>query len=188
MATVYLVAVIGAGFALLALFNLSFPRIRGAVRSDSTRTEAARSWGSPVGEAPNRRVLLVGRASKDTETDVASLRAAGYDVRSCEGPEGSFETFPYGGCLLLNEDQCPLVSGADAIAFELELESGAARSVLRGYRATRPDTPVCVRTSDREAQWYADLLGDCRVAAGGRDGELVGLVENALDAQGRQVS
>ena len=121
MAAAYLLlALVGGGFVLLALLNLSFPRARGPVRLGSTRAEAARSWRSPDGETAKRRVLLVRRASRDRRADEVLLREAGYDVRSCAGPEGSIETFPYGGCLLLNEEQCPLVSGTDAIVFGLE--------------------------------------------------------------------
>jgi hypothetical protein len=187
-AAYFLLALVGGGFVLLALLNLSFPRVRGPARLGSTRAEAVRSWRSPDGETAKGRVLLVGRPSRDRRMDEVLLREAGYHVQSCAGPEGSVETFPYGGCLLLNEEQCPLSSGADAIVFGLELDGGAARSVLRGYRATRPDIPLCVRTSERESQWYAELLRDCRVARVGREDDLVGLVEDALGAERTRVS
>jgi len=181
MAAAYLLlALVGGGFVLLALLNLSFPRARGPVRLGSTRAEAARSWRSPDGETAKRRVLLVRRASRDRRADEVLLREAGYDVRSCAGPEGSIETFPYGGCLLLNEEQCPLVSGTDAIVFGLELDGGAARSVLRGYRRTLPDTPLWVRTSDRESEWYAPLLRDCQVGHGASREDVVAAVDRAL--------
>src|SRR6266571_8508445 len=109
-ATYILVALVGGGVPL-ALLTLSFPQARGPARAASTHTEATRAWRSRDGGATKRKVLLVGRATKDRRTDEGLLRAAGYDVRSCAGPEGSWEMFPYGGCLLLNEEQCPLATG-----------------------------------------------------------------------------
>ena len=187
MAAVILLALVGGG-VLLALLTLSFPRVRGPVRPSSTRAEATQAWRSPDGRTAKRKVLLIGRPGKDRGTDEGLLRAAGYDVRSCAGPEGSPGTFPYGGCLLLNEEQCPLASGTDAIVFGLPLDSLAARSVLRGYRTTRPDIPLYVRTSDRESQWFANLLRECRVARRGQKDELVGLIREALDAERTEVS
>jgi hypothetical protein len=187
MAAAFIVLALGGGGVLLALLALSFPRALGQGRATSTRAEATQAWRSDGGPT-KRRVLLVGRPSKDRRADEDLLRAVGYDVRSCAGPEGSWETFPYGGCLLLNEEQCPLASGTDAIVFGLPLDSLAARTVLRGYRATRPDTPVYVRTSERESQWFANLLRDCRVAGRGQEDELVRLVDNALDAERTPVS
>lgn len=186
-AALFLLALVG-GAVVFALLTLSFPQVRGSGRLASTRAEAAQSWRSQDGGSSSRRVLLVGRPSGDRRSEEASLRAAGYDVRTCAGPEGSVETFPYGGCLLLDEEECPLASGTDAIVFGLELDSGAARSVLRGYRAARPGIPLCVRTSDRESQWYANLLRDCRVAPGGQGDVVVGLVEEGLGAERARVS
>jgi hypothetical protein len=187
-AAFFLLALVGGAFVCFALLTLSFPKVARPGRLASTRAEAAQSWRSQDGGSASRRVLLVGRPSGDRRTEEAGLRAAGYDVRTCAGPEGSVETFPYGGCLLLDEEECPLASGTDAIVFGLELDSGAARSVLRGYRATRPDIPLCVRTSDRESQWYANLLSECRVAPGGQGDVIVGLVDDALDAERARVS
>jgi hypothetical protein len=187
MAT-YLVMALAGGSVLLVLLSLSLPRAQRPARATSTRAEAARSWRSRDDGPLKRKVLVIGRANQDRRTDEGLLRAAGYDVRSCAGPEGSWETFPYGGCLLLNEEQCPLASGPDAIVFALPLDSLAARTVLRGYRTTYPNTPLFVRTSDRESQWFANLLRDCRVAGRGQEDELVGLVGNAIDAERTGVS
>jgi hypothetical protein len=173
-------ALTAGGLVFLALLNLSFPQPRGPARALSTRREAARFWRSKDGEPAARRVLLVGPSGNEERTNETLLREAGYDVRSCAGPDGMLESFPYGGCLILNDEQCPLASGADAIVFGLELDNGAARSVLRGYRRLHPNTPVCVRTSDRESEWYAHLLRDCRVEHGGWKEDVVVGVEHAL--------
>src|SRR5438093_1423534 len=100
MAAVIMLALVGGG-VLLALLTLSFRRAGGPARASSTRAEATEAWRSRDGGTTKRKVLLIGRANKDRRTDEGLLRAAGYDVRSCAGPEGSRETFPYGGCLLL---------------------------------------------------------------------------------------
>jgi hypothetical protein len=179
-------ALVAGGLVMLALFNLSVPRAEGPARADSTRREAARSWrpqnGEPAGPA-GRKVLLVGRSSTEGRENERLLREAGYDVRSCAGPEGATESFPYGGCLILNDEQCPLAARADAIVFGMELDSGAARSVLRGYRRIHPGTPVCVRTSDRESEWYARLLRDVRVDHGQSKEDIVAAVEHAVAAR-----
>jgi len=179
--TFVLLALAAGGFVLLALLNVSFPEHRGPARALSARREAARSWRSQNGGEPaGPRVLLVGRSTRERRADEGSLRAAGYDVRTCAGPDGALESFPYGGCLILNEEQCPLASGADAIVFGLELDNGASRAVLRGYRRLHPDIPLSVRTSDRESEWYAHLLRDCHVEHGKSQEDVVAGVEHVL--------
>ena len=112
MGTAYvLVALVGGGFLLHALANLSNPQARGPTGSIPLRAEAAPSWPSRKGGEGRPRVLMVGRSSKHGRRTEDLLRRAGYEVRACAGPEGSLETFPYGGCGLLNEGDRGLANG-----------------------------------------------------------------------------
>ena len=179
MRTAYLLVALGGGVVVfLALLTISFPQVLGQRRSTSTRAEAARAWPGVADGSGKKRVLVVERSGKEQRAVEDRLRAAGYAVISCVGPEGSPETFPYGGCLILNDGRCSLSSGADAIVFGLDLDYGAARALLREYGSTH--TPMVVRSSDRQAEWYADLLRDFQVTRSATDESLVRAVGEAL--------
>jgi hypothetical protein len=178
----FLVSLAGVG-VLLSLLTLSSP----GAPEPPAGPDAAGALGSPPSGAdgPKKRsVLVVGRPGKDRRADELLLREAGYGVRSCAGPEGALETFPYGQCRILNEGLCALAAGTDAIVFGLPLDTLAARSVLRGYRKTYPETPIFVRTSDRESEWFAKLLRDCQVSPRGYQDDLAAAIGVAIDSGG----
>jgi hypothetical protein len=171
---------VGVFFSLLTLRSPDVPEPPGGSGAAGTLG----SGPSGAGRAEKQSVLVVGRPGKDRRADELLLRQAGYDVRSCAGPEGALETFPYGQCRILNDRLCALAAGTDAIVFGLPLDTLAARSVLRGYRKTYPDTPIFVRTSDRESEWFAKLLRDCQVSQRGLEDDLAAAIGDRIDAGG----
>ncbi len=156
-----------------------------------TRRRSGAAWASP--EAPawgtaegtgRRRVLLVEPHGAGPRSEETNLRAAGYDVATCPGPIGGPDRFPFGECPMLHGKACSLVEQADAVVFGLELDDPASRRLLRAYRERRPAMALCVCTSDREADWFGDLLAGSEVLASSSHDDLPARLDRALTPTG----
>lgn len=92
-----------------------------------------------------------------------TLQRAGYETRSCAGPSGSRDAFPYGRCPLVENGGCALADGADVIVFGLGLSTRDGRAVLGGLRSLVPLTPVCIDAPEPEVSRNTSLVAGCTV-------------------------
>jgi hypothetical protein len=91
------------------------------------------------------------------EFDRAALERMGHPVHTCHGPGDA-------ACPLLTGAGCPLFEDAHGIVFKLDLGVAQHREILRRYRQLgRPDMPIRVLVSDRDAERFGDLLRDVEI-------------------------
>jgi CheY-like chemotaxis protein len=95
-----------------------------------------RAWNSPAGAAHRPRILIEDDRPALAISDFSLFQQAGFDVAFCSGP-GPDEA----ACPLLRGQECPALSGADAVLHGLDARLGVARSIRRAL----PGTPVVVR-------------------------------------------
>lgn len=104
------------------------------------------------------RVIVESRDFPRAEAQAAALLSAGMDPVVCTGP-----TADGGGCPLLTDEPCPVVIGADAVVFDLDLERAEDRDVLRSLVVERPGLPIITEQDVGQARRHADVLGGCTV-------------------------
>ncbi|HEY7025542.1 MAG TPA: hypothetical protein VH371_11345 [Candidatus Limnocylindrales bacterium] len=115
---------------------------------------------------------------------VAALRAAGYEVELCGGPE---ET----PCPVRAGLPCPLADRADVLVYDAWLVGGgnAARDLVADVRETYPDLPIVLTSVEPGIDWV-EVEGPHRVtpiAGQPSPDELREAVGSALADQGMAV-
>lgn len=134
------------------------------------------------GETRAPRILIENRDTAMVWADERVLRRVGYETRSCPGPAGPRDAFPFGGCQLVERGTCPLAEGADAIVFGLGLGHPQGQRVLGALRFHIPATPVCIDASAAECSKDPGLAIGCALIPFPDRGEgLVSAVRGALD-------
>ena len=93
-----------------------------------------RAWYSG-GSAHRPRVLVESDSPALAISDFSKFQEAGFDVAFCSGPGCTPEA-----CPLLQDEECDVLAGADAVLHGLDRELGIAAAIRR----KRPDIPVLV--------------------------------------------
>jgi hypothetical protein len=130
------------------------------------------------------RAVVVNRDREIAEQHADALRAVGYEVELCGGPQQD-------PCPVLGGLPCPLADRADVLVYDAWVVGGgaAARSLVAEVRETYPDLPI-VMTSVDTALAYIDTEGPHRVLpmpGHPSADELRTAVETALADQGMAV-
>jgi hypothetical protein len=113
-----------------------------------------------------------------------ALRAAGYTVELCGGPE-------HDPCPVMGNLPCPLVDRADVLIYDAWVGGGGdySRALVAEVRETYPDLPVVLTSVDPTSSWV-ETEGPRRVTplrARPSGAELLAAVETALSDQGLAV-
>ncbi len=88
-----------------------------------------------------------------------ALEAAGYGVTYCPGPSA----LAGGICPAVDGVGCPLVAGADAVLYDLDLDDPHSRDVLIRLRHGYPDTQIVVEVPGDVVRENPELLQGCHV-------------------------
>lgn len=104
------------------------------------------------------RVILESRDFPRAAALAAALVDAGMDPVVCTGP-----TADGGGCPLLTDEPCPVVIGADAVVFDLDLDRAEDRDVLRSLVVERAGLPIITEQDVDQARRHPEVLGGCTV-------------------------
>ena len=117
-------------------------------------------------------------------TQADALRAAGYEVEVCGGPQQE-------PCPVLGSLPCPLVDRADVLVYDAWAAGGseAGQRLVTEVRETYPDLPVVLTSVDHRLDWVA-TEGPDRVTplpAHASPEDLLAAVEAALADQGMAV-
>ncbi len=80
------------------------------------------------------------------------------DVTVCGGPMCTGEP-----CPVARGEPCPKAADADVVVTGLGLDTEYGRSILRGLRASYPDTPLVVPVWPADTRRHAELLEGCRL-------------------------
>lgn len=113
-----------------------------------------------------------------------ALRAAGYTVELCGGPQQE-------PCPVTGDLPCPLVDRADVLVYDAWVAGGAdaGRQLIAELRETYPDLPVVLTSVGQGLDWV-ETEGPHRVTPLADDpspAELKAAVESALADQGMAV-
>lgn len=130
------------------------------------------------------RAVVVNRDPRIAAKHADTLRAAGYVVELCGGPQQE-------PCPVLSNLPCPLVDRADVLIYDAWVAGGgdSGRGLVAEVRETYPDLPIVLTSVDRSLAWVetdgphrvTPLVGDPSPA------ELQTAVEAALADQGMAV-
>lgn len=120
--------------------------------SEQSAEEAMRFTDRPI------RVLVENADPAELWADERILRRAGFEVGTCQGPEGPADAFPFGRCMLAAEGRCPLVDEADVVVFGLHLTHPSSREVLQAHRRRHHDKPTCIEATSLELRRMSDLV------------------------------
>lgn len=113
-------------------------------RTDPETAAGPPAWGPEAGP----RVLLEHRDVVVQDVLREALEGAGFDVRTCGGPEGR-------GCPVLRQEPCPAVEEADVVVSGL-VGTTLGRVIARRVRRRHPDRPLLVEATE----WLGEQLGD----------------------------
>lgn len=101
-------------------------------------------------------ILDVNPSSGDIAWEEDFMKKLELHVLLCAGPETR------GGCPILEGKDCSLMSQADGILFQLDLDQPQHRLILSRY-VELLDIPIRVVVTEEQAARYADLLRDVEV-------------------------
>ncbi|MBA3875743.1 MAG: hypothetical protein C0498_02195 [Anaerolinea sp.] len=130
------------------------------------------------------RAVVVNRDPGRAERQAQALRAAGYEVELCGGPQLT-------ECPILDSFPCPLVDRADVLIYDAWVagSSDGGRQLISDLRETYVDLPVVLTSVDRTLAWV-ETEGPHRVTplvGEPTPDELRAAVEAALADQGMAV-
>ena len=130
------------------------------------------------------RAVVVDRDPRRAARHAATLRAAGYIVETCGGPQQD-------PCPVLESLPCPLVDRADVLVYDAWVAGGsdAGRTLIAEVRDTYADLPVVLTSVDGSLDWV-ETEGPHRVTplvGEPTPEELTTAVEMALGDQGMAV-
>lgn len=124
------------------------------------------------------RVVVEDRDLVSRRTLERRLRAEGYDVVGCCGPESLSRR----RCPLEEGGTCAAIAEADVVVTALRSDTDRQPRVLAGIREQHPDLPVVVRAPAPVAHRLRDLLDGCSVQ--GPADDVAAEVAATLDARG----
>jgi CheY-like chemotaxis protein len=142
----------------------------------------------PLRKTPDRgpmvRAVVVNHDPELAGQQTEVLRAAGYLVESCGGPQQQ-------PCPVLDSLPCPLVDRADVLVYDAWIAgtSDGGRRLVADLRETYADLPVVLTSVDRRLDWI-ETEGPHRVTplvGKPTPEELLAAVEAALADQGMAV-
>lgn len=130
------------------------------------------------------RAVVVNHDARLAEEHAAALRAAGYQVETCGGPDQD-------PCPVLAGLPCPLADRADVLVYDAWVAGGAAaaRDLVTEVRETYPDLPIVLTSVEPGVDWV-EVEGPHRVtpiAGQPSPDELCEAVGSALSDQGMAV-
>ncbi len=130
------------------------------------------------------RAVVVNADPHKAERQAEVLRAAGYEVELCGGPQ-------HEPCPVLDSLPCPLVDRADVLIYDAWIagSSDGGRRLIADLRETYADLPVVLTSVDRSLDWV-ETEGPHRVTplvGEPTPEELRAAVEAALADQGMAV-
>lgn len=130
------------------------------------------------------KAVVVNHDLRLAEQHADALRAAGYQVELCGGPEDS-------PCPVLVGLPCPLADRADVLVYDAWVVGGidAARDLVADVRETYPDLPIVLTSVEPGIDWV-EVEGPHRVtpiAGQPSPDELREAVGEALADQGMAV-
>jgi hypothetical protein len=130
------------------------------------------------------RAVVVNADPHQAEQQAEALRAAGYEVELCGGPQQE-------PCPVVGNLPCPLVDRADVLVYDAWIagSSDGGRELVAGLRETYVDLPVVLTSADRGLEWV-ETEGPHRVTplvGEPTPEELRAAVEAALGDQGMAV-
>jgi DNA-binding NtrC family response regulator len=130
------------------------------------------------------RAVVVSQDPEVATKRAAALRAAGFVVETCGGPQQE-------PCPVLGSLPCPLVDRADVLIYDAWVagSSEAGRQLVAEVRETYPDLPVVLTSVDARLDWV-ETEGPSRVTPLPGDPsaeQLLAAVEAALSDQGMAV-
>src|SRR3972149_6675676 len=96
---------------------------------------------------PMVRAVVVNRDQGLAGQQAEALRAAGYEVELCGGPQ-------HEPCPVLDSLPCPLVDRADVLVYDAWIagSSDGARQLIARHRGTYVDLPVVRGEDDRQVR------------------------------------
>jgi CheY-like chemotaxis protein len=126
--------------------------------------------------------VLIEHDDPEAGLDLAvALRAAGYAVAICSGPDAAAD--PATRCPLHQLEPCAVVAGADVVVTALDLDHDEAREVVHGLRTRYPSIPLVVEVSIADAPALENELAGCTVVPRGTDaGRVVAAVMSMVPA------
>ena len=139
----------------------------------------------PTPARPTRpRAALVSRDPATASRQAEVLRAAGYDVETCGGPQQE-------ACPVVGGLPCPIVDRADVLIYDAWVagSADAGRQLVAELRETYADLPLVLTSVDESLAWV-ETEGPLRVTslAGDPSPEaLLAAVTAALADQGMAV-
>ena len=94
------------------------------------------------------RAVVVNRDPGLAERQAEALRAAGYEVELCGGPQQE-------PCPVLENLSCPLVDRADVLIYDAWIagSSDGGRQLIAELRETYVDLPVVLTSVDQSLAW-----------------------------------
>src|SRR3970040_1019492 len=97
---------------------------------------------------PMVRAVVVNRDQGLAGQQAEALRAAGYEVELCGGPQ-------HEPCPVLDSLPCPLVARADGVVYDAWVRgrSGGGGELIAQLRETYVDLPVVLTSVDRSLAW-----------------------------------
>jgi DNA-binding NtrC family response regulator len=130
------------------------------------------------------RAVVVNRDPQVAASHADALRAAGYVVETCGGPQQD-------PCPVMGSMPCPLVDRADVLVYDAWVAGGseAGRQLVAEVRETYPDLPIVLTAVDPSLDWV-ETEGPHRVTPLAGDptpDQLQAAVETALADQGMAV-
>jgi len=130
------------------------------------------------------RAVVVNRDPGVAQRQAEALRAAGYEVETCGGPQQE-------PCSVLENLPCPLVDRADVLVYDAWIlgSNDGGRQLIADLRDTYVDLPVVLTSVDRRLTWV-ETEGPHRVTplvGEPTPEDLRAAVESALRDQGMAV-
>lgn len=104
------------------------------------------------------RVVIESNRPAAAAAQAQTLKRSGIVPIICTGPEGRD-----GGCPLLEDEPCDLLTDAGAVIFDLDLEQEHDREVLRRLGLRYPGLPVVTERTSYETRRHEDDLEHCTV-------------------------
>jgi DNA-binding NtrC family response regulator len=134
------------------------------------------------GVAAMTHVLVVHHDPDMADQQADWLRAAGFTVSECAGPQ-------HGTCPILHHLPCPAVEGADVMVYDVWAsgDTESERELIERLREVHPEIPIVLTAPGMEFDWV-ETKGDHGVVTleGAMSAALLrGSVNQALESVGR---
>ena len=94
------------------------------------------------------RVLVVHHDADMADQESDWLRASGFDVTECAGPQ-------HGACPVLRGERCPAVHEADVLVYDVWAsgDTGSEQVLIERLRELHPEIPIVLTAPGMEFDW-----------------------------------